>query len=127
MPVVPGSVRSASEASVLGVARLDRSGRLSVRPLLARLGWRPGDRVSIDIVHRAVVVVVAGTGRHALGSRGDLALPTAARQLCGIGPDQPVLVVAYPGRGMLVIHAVDMVTALLAEFHAQLLGDRDVG
>ena len=109
------------------MARLDRSGRLCERPLLAQLGWRPGDRVTIDVLHGAVVVVAALDGRHAVGSRGDLALPAAARQLCGINQHQPVLVAAYPTWDTLVIHPVDMVAALLAQLHTQLIGERDSG
>ena len=92
--------------------------------MLARLGWRPGDRITMDVRNRAVVIV-AGAGQHALGSRGDLAVPVAMRQLCGISPEQPVMVAAYPAQSMLVIHAVYLVTALLAEFHTHLIGDRD--
>jgi len=106
-----------------GMARMDRSGRLSVRPMLTHLGWRPGDRVTVDVVHR-MVVVVAGAGRHALGCRGDLALPVAVRQLCGIDPHEPVIVAAYPARNMMVIQPLDPVTALLTEFHTHLVGDR---
>ena len=72
-----------------------------------------------------VVVVVAGAGRHALGSRGDLALPVAVRQLSGIDPHHPVVVAAYPARNTLVIHPLDPVTGLLTASHTQLIGDRD--
>jgi hypothetical protein len=45
--------------------------------------------------------------------------------MCGIDPHQPVLVVAYPAWEMLVIHSIDRVAQVLAEFHARLIGGRD--
>jgi bifunctional DNA-binding transcriptional regulator/antitoxin component of YhaV-PrlF toxin-antitoxin module len=92
--------------------------------MLTRLGWRPGDPVTVDVVHRTVMVV-AGAGRHALGCRGDLALPAAVRQLWGIRPHDLVIVAGYPARNVIVIHPLDPVTALLAEFHTHLVGDRN--
>ena len=127
MPLLPRREFSELAVPVLGMARLDRSGRLSVRPLLRRLGWRPGDRVSIDVLDAAVTVVAAMVGLHRVGGRGELALPAAARHMCGIEPLQPVLVAVYPSLDMLVIHSVDRVAALLAQSHARLIGGRDGG
>ena len=50
MPLLPRRQPSELAVPVLGVARLDRSGRLSVRPLLRRLGWRPGDRLATKLL-----------------------------------------------------------------------------
>ncbi|MDT5023612.1 MAG: hypothetical protein QOE61_38 [Micromonosporaceae bacterium] len=125
MPVMPRRMALDPPMPRLDMSCPDRSGRLSVRPLLGQLGWLPTDHVSVDVVNGAVVVSPAAAGRHRVGSRGDLAIPAAARQMCGIEPHEPVMVAAYPGWDMLVIHSVDRVAHLLAEFHAGLVGGRD--
>jgi bifunctional DNA-binding transcriptional regulator/antitoxin component of YhaV-PrlF toxin-antitoxin module len=125
MPVVPRHAASEPTTLVVDMARLDRSGRLSARPLLRRLGWRPGDSVSVDVVDGAVVIGPATAGRHTVGSRGDVAIPAAVRQMCGIDPHQPVLGVAYPAWEMLVIHSIDRVAQVLARFYARLVGGLD--
>jgi hypothetical protein len=89
VPVLPARHLPAdSDGMLLDVVRLDRSGRLSARSLLRGLGWRTGHRVDIDVVDAAITITSAPTGRHTVGSRGDLALPPATRRLCGIDTDQ---------------------------------------
>jgi hypothetical protein len=96
LPVLPVRHLPADADDVLlDVARLDRSGRLSARGLLRDLGWTSGHRVAIDVIDGAITVRSAPTGRHTVGSRGELAVPSAARQLCGIGAAQPVVLAAY--------------------------------
>jgi hypothetical protein len=123
LPLLPARhLLAGSDAPVLDMARLDRSGRLSARALLRTLGWRPGRRVDIDVVDGAMVIVSAVSGQPAVGTRGELALPTTARQLCGMKPGPPVVLAAYPPLDLLVIHPVSTVARLLREFHACLAG-----
>jgi hypothetical protein len=109
-----------TDGVLLDVARLDRSGRLSARALLRALAWTASHRVDIDVCDAAIVVTASATGRHAVDRRGDLALPAAARHLCGIDTDQPVVLVAYPAAGLLVVHPVATVARLLAGLHHRL-------
>jgi hypothetical protein len=112
---------------LLDVARLDRSGRMSVRGLLKALGWRAGQKVDVDVVDGAVVFRSTATGRHAIGGRGELVVPAAVRQLCSIHTDQPVLLAAYPPVDLIIIHTVATVARLLADRHLHLLGGSDGG
>jgi hypothetical protein len=41
-----------------------------------------------------LIIAPAPTGQHVVGSRGELPLPAAARQLCGIVAGQPLLLAA---------------------------------
>ncbi len=108
------------DALVLGMARLDRSGRLSARDLLGVLGWQPGHRVDIGIVAGVLVTMSASTGQHVVHSRGELSLPTAARRMCGLPDGASVVLVASPAQDVLVIHPVSTVARLLIEHHARL-------
>ena len=108
------------DGMLLDVARLDRSGRLSARTMLRSLAWPPGRRLNIDVCDAAIIVASSATGRHTVDRRGDLALPAAARRMCGIGTDQPVVLVAYPSAGLIVVHPAATVAALIAELHHRL-------
>jgi hypothetical protein len=121
VPVLPARHLPAdSDGVLLDVVRLDRSGRLSARSLLRGLGWRTGHRVDIDVIDTAITITSAPTGRHAVGGRGDLALPAAPRHLCGIDTDQAVVLAAYPSAGVLVVHPAATVARLLADLHHRL-------
>jgi hypothetical protein len=121
LPVLPTRHLPADpHAVLLDVARLDRSGRLSARTLLGALDWLPGHRLDIDVCDAAIVVTASAAGRHAVDRRGDLALPAAARNMCGIGSDQPVVLAAYPAAGVLVVHPAATLARLLADLHHRL-------
>ncbi|GAA2531037.1 hypothetical protein [Pilimelia columellifera] len=103
------------------LARLDRSGRLSMRAVLRHLAWRPGHRVDIDVVDGAILVVSTFDGTHRVGSRGDLALPAAARALCGLNIEDAALVVAaYPMAGVVLAHPAAVVARYLHQLHQSL-------
>ncbi|MGH3712477.1 MAG: hypothetical protein ACRDT4_03310 [Micromonosporaceae bacterium] len=116
---------SDSDGLVLGMARLDRSGRLSARDLLGVLGWRPGHRVDIGIVEGVLVAASAASGQHVVRGRGELSLPAAARRMCGLPPGVPVLLAASPAQNVLVLHPASAVARLLVEHHARLAGGDD--
>jgi hypothetical protein len=80
--------------------------------------------VDIDVRDAAIVVTASAIGRHTVGRRGDIALPAAARHLCGIGTDQPVVLLADSAAGLLVVHPVATVARLLADLHHRLTPGR---
>ena len=121
LPVLPvRHLPTDPDGVLLDVARLDRSGRLSARGLLRALGWAFGHRVAIDVVDGAITVRSAPTGRHTVGRRGELAVPSAARQLCGIGTAQRVVLAAYQSAGLIVVHPAAAVARLIADLHHRL-------
>ncbi|QYN33508.1 hypothetical protein K1T35_34150 [Pseudonocardia sp. DSM 110487] len=105
LPTLPAPALPTSSVDdlLVGMARIDRSGRLHERRLLHALGWAPGQRLALDVVHGLIVVQPARTGSHALDSRGALPLPAAARHMCGIEPGPPVLLAASVAEQSLVI------------------------
>jgi hypothetical protein len=56
-----------------------------------------------------------------------LGLPTAARRMCAITSQSPVLLVACPARGVLMIHPTFVVARLLAELYTNLKAGADGG
>jgi bifunctional DNA-binding transcriptional regulator/antitoxin component of YhaV-PrlF toxin-antitoxin module len=107
------------------MARPDASGRLSLRYLLRALGWSPGDQVEYTVIDDAIVVTRSPTGKAAIGARGDLMIPAAARALAGLDPDSQVVLVAAPAHGALVLHAEQAVAELIAAHYGGLDGVDD--
>lgn len=103
------------------MACTDRSGRVTERGLLRVLDWAAGHRIDIRPRTGMLIIASAPTGEHVVGSRKELPLPAAARQMCGIVAGQPLLLAAIPARDLLVIHPAHSVARLLAELHAQAL------
>jgi bifunctional DNA-binding transcriptional regulator/antitoxin component of YhaV-PrlF toxin-antitoxin module len=91
----------------------------SVRGLLQALGWGPGHRVDLAVAGDAVVIGGSVTGRQTVGSRGELAVPAAARSLTGLDGDARVVLVAAVGQDILVVHPQAAVVRLLAGHYAQ--------
>jgi hypothetical protein len=123
-------LRTGTESSslLLEMARLDASGRFFSRGLLRALGWLPGRRVDAVVIGEAVVFGGSATGRQAVGSRGELAVPAAARSLAGIEDGLGVVLVAAVDEDLLVVHSHAAVARLLAEHYArQATGDGDDG
>jgi hypothetical protein len=128
LPVLPSPrlpTDAGPDAALLDMARLDRSGRVHARPLLDALGWHAGHRVDIAMVAGVLVIGSTPCGLHVVGGRGVVALPAAARSMCGIEPGMPVVLLASPAQNMLVVHPASTITRLLAQHHARLEGDRD--
>jgi hypothetical protein len=63
------------------------------------------------------------TGRQAVGSRGELAVPAAARSLAGFDRGAPVMLVAVAERDLLIVHSHALAVRLLLEFCATEHGD----
>jgi hypothetical protein len=111
-------------ALLLDMARLDSSGRFSARRLLRALDWPPGHRVDAAVTGHAVVFAGSPTGRQSVGSRGELAVPAAARALAAIGDDGHVVLAAVLDHDVLVVHAHVVVARLLTAHYADRAGAR---
>lgn len=124
MPELPAALPPAREPAdgiVFDVARPDADGRVAARALLRALGWPSGHRLHVDVSDGLLLITARADGMHAVGARGALLLPVAARQMCGINPHQVVLLAAVPARDLLVVHPSNTITRLLANLHAAVL------
>jgi hypothetical protein len=127
LPVPRQPIDLSGAEVVLGMACPDRSGRITDRAVLQALHWRPGHRIDIRPQAGIIVIASAGAGRQAVGSRGELPLPAAVRQMSGIMAGQPVLLVAFPSADLLMIHAARAIAPQLADLYAQASGVDHVG
>jgi bifunctional DNA-binding transcriptional regulator/antitoxin component of YhaV-PrlF toxin-antitoxin module len=124
LPRLPAPQQPSSDgpdALLVGVACADRSGRIHERAL----GWEPGHALEIDTSGGMIAITSAAGGRHRVDDRGALALPAAARRMCGITIGPPVVLVAALRQQLLVVHPAATVARILAAHHAKLIGIRD--
>jgi hypothetical protein len=128
MPSLPASSPPrlpTSETLLLGIAQVDRSGRVCERTLFRAQGWEPGHELAIDTVDDMIVIRSLAGGGHRIDDRGALALPAAARRMCGITIGPPVVLVAAVPQQTLLIHPAITVTRLLATRYRMLIGTHD--
>lgn len=110
---------------VLGIARVDRSGRVHERALLRTLGWGPGRELDLDTSPRGIVIAAAAGGAHRVDDRGAITLPAADRRMCGIPTGPPVVLLADAPRQLLVVQSAATVARMLIVHQAALIGDSD--
>jgi bifunctional DNA-binding transcriptional regulator/antitoxin component of YhaV-PrlF toxin-antitoxin module len=110
---------------LVGAARVDRSGRIHERAVLHALGWEPGHELELDTAHDMIAIASVHGGRHRVDDRGALALPAAARRMCGITISRPVILLAAVHQQILVVHPAATVAGLLAARYTTLIGARD--
>ncbi|MEW2508291.1 hypothetical protein AB0878_48300 [Amycolatopsis sp. NPDC047767] len=85
LPLPEPVVREPSTVLEYDIARVDRSGRLCVRPVLDRLGWPSAVRLAAAVVGTSVVMHPALDGVFSLGSRRTLVLPAIIRRQWPLG------------------------------------------
>src|SRR5262249_5470848 len=107
MPALPSPrppMHLSPDEVLIGIARPDRSGRVTARCLPGALGWPPGHRVDLRPHAGMLIIGSSPAGQHVVGGRGELPLPATARQMCAIVPGQPLLLAALVAHDLLVIH-----------------------
>jgi bifunctional DNA-binding transcriptional regulator/antitoxin component of YhaV-PrlF toxin-antitoxin module len=141
LPAAPPRPAEATSAPVIGTARVDRSGRFQHGRILADLRWFPGDQLLIDLAgvpadDSATALMIATvaprnlcvsheqhcgqhphrrTSRRQIDTRGAIALPAAARSLCGIAVETTVVLIAEPAANRLFVRSAAVAIRLLVE------------
>lgn len=113
------------DSLLIGLARVDRSGRIHARALLRALGWEPGHPLEINTSGAMITIASAAAGRHRVDDRATLTLPAAARRMCGIPTGPTVVLVAVVPEQTLLVHPAATVARLLAALHTAPIGVRD--
>jgi hypothetical protein len=90
---------------VYGVARIDASGRICERTVIAALGWVGGDRLTSTAVSGVVTALRDPGGMVTLPASGYITIPAALRRRCGLEPGDQVLLAAVPAADMLAAYS----------------------
>jgi len=109
-----------------GMGRIDGSGRVSDKSMLAILGWRTGQHLAVTAVGPAVVVHPHPAGIFVVPSSRYVVLPAPVRRRCGFVRGDRVFLAADAAQGILVIHSTSALDTMLAGYHASLLGGENV-
>lgn len=116
-PLPMSRLRSVRDGStVYGLTTVDNRGRVADQHVARALGWRPGDPLCIRVIHDLIMVVAAADGPVAVSTQGRVHLPAAARHACGITPGERVLLAAEPADGVLVVHPLAALDAMVSRF-----------
>jgi hypothetical protein len=89
------------------------------------LGWKSGHQLEMDTTHGMIAIASVPGGRHRIDNRGALALPAAARRMCGITLGPPVVLAAAVGEQLLLVHSAATVAGLVAMHYTTLMGACD--
>lgn len=84
-----------------------------------------GHELELDTTNGMIAIASVPGGRHRVDDRGALALPAAARRMCGVTIGQPVVLVAAMHEQILVVHPAATVARLLATHYTTLIGTHD--
>lgn len=99
-------------------AALDPQGRIAESSIVKALGWQAGRRLRLEVLSNTTVTIQADTdGVFTLARRAHLPLPAAVRRWCGLNPGDRVLLAAAPEPGLLLIHTMRALDAMVADFH----------
>lgn len=93
---------------IVGVAAIDRSGRVRERAVLAALAWGLGEVLDIRIIRDVAILRVARKGCIRVDGRDQIALPAGCRTILGIKPGDRVVFAALPARGVGLIYSMSV-------------------
>jgi hypothetical protein len=102
-------VPSLPEDVVYGIGRIDASGRVADQGLLAALGWRGGDRLTLTAEAGVVTARRDPGGMVTVPERTYLVIPAALRRRCGLAPGDRVLLAGAPADETLTAYSLAVV------------------
>ena len=100
---------SAPEDVVYGIARIDSSGRICERAIIAALGWAGGDLLTFTADAGVVTARRYPGGMVTLPASGYITIPAALRRRCGLEAGDQVLLAALPGEDVLAAYCLAVV------------------
>ena len=102
-------MRSVPQDVVYGVARIDASGRICERAIIATLGWAGGDRLTSTAEAGVVTARRDPGGMVTVPERAYLVIPAALRRRCGLEPGDRVLLAGAPADETLTAYSLAVV------------------
>jgi len=98
---------------VYGLARIDPSGRLCERAVVAALGWSGGDLLTLTADAGVVTARRDPGGMVELPPTAFIPIPAALRRRCGLVPGDQVLLAALPDQDALTAYCLAVVDKAL--------------
>ncbi|WP_216909579.1 hypothetical protein [Nocardia noduli] len=98
-----------------GFRRVDQSGRLMDKSIVAALGWLPGMRLHGAVIEGGVRLNVCESGKNRITNERDLRLAARTRRALSIAPGDQVLLVADAQQKVLTVLPLRTVDRLVGE------------
>jgi hypothetical protein len=111
-PLPSVTVPNVDNEVILGAAVVDKSGRVRDQLLITTLGWKPTDRVRIDLLPNGVALRLDQDGPYGIDSRGQAILPAWARAHLRVQISDRVILAAVPGQGLLIAHSMSAMSQI---------------
>ena len=105
----PVPVPSVPEDVVYGIARIDSSGRICERAIIAALGWAGGDLLTFTADAGVVTARRDPGGMVTLPASTYITIPAALRRRCGLEPGDQVMLAGLPGQDTLAAYSLAVV------------------
>jgi AbrB family looped-hinge helix DNA binding protein len=106
---------------VYGLTTVDGRGRVADLVVARALAWRPGNRLNVRVTGNVIILAAADAGQIAVSSQGRVHLPAAVRHACGIAAGDRVLLAAEPADGVLVVHPLATLDAMITLLHDRVM------
>jgi bifunctional DNA-binding transcriptional regulator/antitoxin component of YhaV-PrlF toxin-antitoxin module len=116
-------VEARARSTVYGLTAVDVHGRLADRVVVKALGWRPGDPLCLQVTASVIIIVADPGGALTVSGQGRVHLPAAARYASGIKAGDRVLLAAEPGDGLLRVHPLAALDAMITNLSVGADGD----
>jgi len=100
------------------VTSVDVHGRIGDRTPLRRLGWEPGQPVSISLAGRAIVVGNEPGSPATVTRQGYLRLPASVRHTLRLQPGDRLLVASHFDAGKLVAYPTAVLDQMLLAYQS---------
>ncbi|MBQ0928711.1 AbrB/MazE/SpoVT family DNA-binding domain-containing protein [Saccharopolyspora endophytica] len=118
VPLTQLAALPSTTSMVYRIASVDPQGRIADSSIVTALGWQTGRRLRLEVLSNTTVTVQADPdGMFTLARRAHLPLPAAVRRWCGLNPGDRVLLAAAPDPGLLLIHTMRALDAMVAAFN----------
>lgn len=101
------------EPLVFSLCRVDSTGRVCDRTVLRKLGWKPGDALTVTTDSGAVLLRRDLHGAFALPAYQRIQIPTLPRARFRIRPGDMMLLTAIPDSDTLVVYPMPLLHNLL--------------
>lgn len=108
-----------------GIGRVDASGRVAGRDIVHAVGWKPGDRLELQLTTHAIVIYASASGLLTMPPTQRLVIPVTARRHCAIDPGDHVLLAAAPEHGVVIVHPLSALDDMLVLYHSPSLSTYD--
>ena len=123
LPVAAGQPPGRCPDDVLyGFGRMDEWGRVADRAMIAALGWRRRDRLTLTAAAGVVTARRDPGGMVTMPAKPYLVIPAALRRRCGLRAGDRVLLAAFRDRDALAAYSFAVVDQALRA-HAPVPGD----